>query len=277
MAMAQTGYGPRLVAHPTGTLRAALLIRPNPRMEGLKSIAGEPGAVYSRALEQHGVLTGLLKYFGVEVTMLEAPDAAPFSAAAADLAVCFEHGAVLMRPSSLGRKSEVDAVEAAFARMDVPIAGNIAAPGMLDGSDILLAGDIAFIGVSVRSNRAGRDGFAQIARANGYRPAEVNLDPRAPSLRAVAAAVSPETVVLAPGLIDADPFAGFRTVVLERGEEFGAGVFPLGERHVIANIRYRTAQKQLRSAGIAVDSIDLYDFAKVGLAAANLVLALKRV
>ncbi len=277
MAVAQTQYGPRLVAHPTGTLRAALLVRPNPRMEELKAIAGEPGPVYSRALEQHSVLAGVLKYFGVEVTTLEAPDSAPLSAAAADLAVCFEHGAVLMRPSSLDRKDEVDAIEAAFAHMDVPIAANIASPGFLDGSDVLLAGDTAFIGISPRSNRAGRDGFAQIARANGYRTAEVKLDPRAPSLRAVAAAVARDTVVLAPGLVDPAPFGAFRTLVLETGEEFGAGVFPLGERRAIANMRYRTAQKQLRSAGIAVESIDLYDFAKIGLAVANLVLALKRV
>ena len=71
-------------------------------------------------------------------------------------------------------------------------------------------------------------------------------------------------------------FAGCKTIVLERGEENAAGVLCLGERHVIADIRYRTALAQMGRQGITVESIDLYEFTKIGLTPAMLTLVLKR-
>ena len=106
--------------------------------------------------------------------------------------------------------------------------------------------------------------------------AEVRLAPDAPSLRAVAGAISRDTIVLAADKVDPAPFAGFNTIVLERGEELAAGVLCLDDGHVLADIRFRTALRAMRRAGIAVDSIDLYDFYKIGITPSMLVLALKR-
>ncbi|MDQ6930251.1 MAG: hypothetical protein M3126_06270 [Candidatus Eremiobacteraeota bacterium] len=270
-------YGPHLIAHATGTLRAALLIRPVPAIETLQPLIGEPSAIYSRALEQHRILVKTLKYFGVDVTIVDDPTAThALEAAVADLAVCFASGAFLMRPAALNRRQSIDRLETEFARIDVPIAGHITTPGISDGSDVLLAGTVAFIGVSKKSNALGRTAFAECARANGYRPVEVRLDSRVPSLRAVASAVSADTVVVATDRVDEDAFGGFKLVRLERGEELGAGVFPLGDGRVIANMRYRTSLDQIRRAGIAVESIDLGEFGKVGITPSNLILALKR-
>lgn len=277
MASSSVTYGPRLIANPTGSLRAALLVRPNAHIESLKPLIGEPSPVFRRALDQHGILVKMLEYFGVEVTVLDPHDTAPLAPAANDLAVCFENGAVIMRPADMNRRGELDLMEQTFSQIDIPICGHVAAPGLLGGSDVLLAGNTAFLGVSRNSNAIGRAGFAQIAAANGYRTVEVKLAPRAPSLRAVASAVSADTIVIGADAVDHAAFAGFKLITLERGEELGAGVFALGDRRVLANMRFRTSLKQLRRAGIAVESIDLYDFGKVGLVPANLVLALKRV
>jgi hypothetical protein len=64
--------------------------------------------------------------------------------------------------------------------------------------------------------------------------------------------------------------------VLERGEENAAGVLCLGERHVLADVRYRTSFSIMRRAGLGVEAIDLYEFAKAGMTPAMLALALKR-
>lgn len=270
-------YGPHLIAHATGTLRAALLIRPAVAIETLQPLIGEPNAIYSRALEQHAILAKTLKYFGVEVTIIDDPCGThALEAVAADLAVCFASGAILMRPPALNRTQTMERVQMEFARIDVPIGGQIMAPGIIEGSDVILAGDVAFIGVSKRSNTLGRTAFADCARANGYRPVEVKLDSRAPSLRSVASAVSTDTIVVATERVDEGAFDGFKLVRLERGEELGAGVFALGNGRVIANMRYRTALDQIRRAGIAVESIDLGEFGKAGITPSNLILAIKR-
>lgn len=269
-------FGPRLVGSPTGRLRAAIVVAPNPNVERARPLAAEPGVVFARAVEQHAVLQKTLRYYGVETIVLDSHGSDPYESSAADRAVVFEDGAAIMRPTVMARRGEADRIEAEFARLDVPLAGHIVAPGLLDGTDVLLVGKTAFVGAGKRGNDVGRSGFAHVAAAHGYAVVEVRLAPDAPSLRAVAGAVARDTVVLAADKVDAAAFAGFKTIVLERGEELGAGVFCLDDGHVIADIRFRTALRAMRKAGIAVDAIDLYDFYKAGITPSMLVLALKR-
>jgi dimethylargininase len=269
-------YGPRLVATPTGRLRAAVLVRPSPAIERAAPLIGEPGAIYERAREQHEVLRKTLESFGVGTTVVESHTADPYEAAAADAAVVFQDGAALMRLSPLSRRAEVDRMETEFTRMDVPLAGHIAAPALLDGNDVLLAGKTAFVGIGARGNQLGRDGFGRLANAHGYRVVEVKLAPGVTSLRSVAGAVAGDTIVAAEGKVDPSAFAGFRTILLELGEGQAAGVLPLDERHVIAEIRFRTALVSMRRAGVTVEALDLYEFTKLGLTPSMLTLALRR-
>src|SRR5580698_5436379 len=126
-------FGPRLVGTPTGKLRAALLVRPTVSIEAAQPIAGEPGAVYSRALEQHEILRKTLAFFGVETIVLDSHSDDPNETAVADAAIVFEDGAMMTRQSAMSRRGEADRVAAEFAKIDVPVAGHIAAPGLFDG------------------------------------------------------------------------------------------------------------------------------------------------
>lgn len=269
-------FGPRLIGKPTGTLRAAVLIRPTRSIEQAKTRPGEPGAVHAWALEQHAILCKTLGYFGVETIALDSQGEDPYESAAADAAVAFEDGAMLMRATSMSRRGEADRMKAEFARIDVPLAGHITAPGLLDGSDVLLVGETAFVGAGKRGNELGRTGFTQVAQAHGYRVVQVPLADDVPALRAVVGAVSRDTVVLGGDKVDRTAFEGFKTIVLDRGEEYAAGVLPLGERHVIADLRYRTSLARLRKAGLVIEALDLYEFTKIGITPSMLVLALKR-
>jgi dimethylargininase len=276
--MTQTvSYGPRLVAHPTGALRRALLVAPAPAIENARPLPGELNAIYPRARAQQEILAKTLRYFGCEVTSLEAHSDDPYACAVADAAVVFENGAVIMRPGSLARRPQAAWLEAELVTHDIPIAGHIAAPGLLDGSDVLLCGTTAFIGVSERSNALGRAGFAQIAKAHGFAVREVQIHDPSATLRALAGAVSADTVVLAPQThIDHRAFDGFTILVAPMGHERGAGVLSLGEHHVLANVRYPGVIDMLRRAGVVVEAIDLHDFGRVGLPPSAIVLDLKR-
>jgi dimethylargininase len=269
-------FGPRLVTTATGRLRAAILVRPSAAIERAAPLAGEPGAVYVRALEQHAVLCNMLEYFGVETTVVEPRGDDAFETSAGDAAVVFADGAALMRLTPLSRRAEVDRMESEFTRMDVPLAGHVAAPALLDGNDVVLAGDTAFVGIGARGNQLGRDGFAELARAHGYRVVEVKLATGVPALRAVAGAAAKDTIVVAADKVDSEAFHGFRTIALELGEAQAAGVLVLDDGHVIADIRFRTALAAMRRGGITVEALDLYEFTKLGLTPSMLTLALAR-
>lgn len=270
-------WGPRLVARPTGALRAAILVRPPAAIELAGALPGEPNAVHVRALAQHEILAQMLEYFNCEAIVLDAYTNDPFAAAVVDAAVAFENGAVMLRPSSMFRRPESAWLEAELVKLDVPIAGHLTAPGLLDGTDVLMAGTTAFVGAGDRSNALGRAGFAEIARAHGFRVVEVRLAPGV-ALRSAAGILAEDEVVLAPAdRIDHAAFAGFRTFITPSGQDLGAGVLNVGDRHVVADVRFREVNAMLRKAGVTVDALDLYDFDRIGLSPSMLALDLKRV
>jgi N-dimethylarginine dimethylaminohydrolase len=125
-------------------------------------------------------------------------------------------------------------------------------------------------------NAHGREQLAAYARSLGLRVVEVALSSAARRLRSVAALIDPKTVLVASEIVDAAAFAGFERIDVPRGEDYGAGVLALGNRRVLANLRFRTLLPLLRAAKIGVEAIDLWEFGKVGATPSLLVLALKR-
>jgi len=277
--MADSGlqFGPRLVSHPTGALRAVMLARPSRAIEDARPLPGEPNAILSRALAELDVFASTLRYFNCAVSLIDGLSRDPWACALADLAVIFENGAVMMRPSAMRRRSEIAVFVNELERRDIPIAGHIAAPALIGGSDVLMMGDCAFIGRSDRNNALGRTGFTQIAQAHGLRAVEVQLFEKNASLRAVAGAVASDTIVFAQGGLDPAAFEGFKTIAVEHEQSLGAGVLNLGEHHVLADIRFPRCSDRLRAAGTTVEAIDLYDYSRVGITPSMLVIDLKRI
>lgn len=268
-------FGPRLCARPTAPLRSALLAAVGPSIERARPLAGEPNAVRSRAQMQQEILGKTLAYFGCEVATIAGPADDPLGSALADAGVVFENGVAILRPTDMGRRAATRYLEAALEEREIPVAGEIVPPALVDGSDVLLVGKTAFVGCGSRGNALGRRAFAQIARSQGFRVVELALPPGAPPLRAMAGAVSEERVVISER-IDRSAFEGFEAIVLERQSELGAGVLNLGDDHVLADMRFPPAVNALRKHGVLVEAIDLYDFAKIGITPSMLVLDLKR-
>lgn len=270
-------FGPHLIASPTGALRRALVVMPTRAIEDARPLPGEPNAIESRARNELAVLAKTLRFFGCEVIELQSQSLDPLASSIVDAAIVFESGAAIMRPYAMKRRSEAAWIEHEFERIDVPIAGHIATPGLLNGSDIVFAGKRAFIGVSSRSNAFGRSGFAGIAQAHGFEAIEVELDPTVPSLRSVCGVLSATHVVLADERLDRAAFKDLSIIRVDRGDELGAGVLNIGERHVLADVRFPRVIDALRESGTRVEAIDLYDFGRIGLTPSVLVLDLKRV
>ncbi len=270
-----------------GTLRGVIVVPPNAAIADVRPIRGESSAIAERALEQFGIFVKRLEAHGVKAILADAGGAA-FGTFCADGAVVFPDGAYLMRPSDLRRRGEIAPLEAALARANVPVVGRIDAPGLLDGGDVLIAGETLFIAVptprrneegivaSVHGNALGRAQLAAYARSRGLTVVEVAIASEVNRLRSVASLVDERTILLASGLVDRAAFAGFTTLDAPRGEDVGAGVLALGKKRVLANLRFRETIPLLREAKFAVDAIDLWEFGKLGATPSSMALALKR-
>jgi dimethylargininase len=274
---------PPYVRSDAGALAGAVVCAPSRSIERLVPLKSEPSPIADRALEQHGILVRTLRDRGVTVTVLEPSTEAPTESLIADCAVVLPQGAILMRPSAVERRAEVMAVEGALVAAGIPIVGRIEAPGLLDGTDVAIAGDRVFIGVArgeaglrSRSNTLGRAQLAAFAAAADLRVVELAIAPDVPRLRNVFNVVASDAVVAAPDMVDLVPVRDLRVIEVPRGEEFAAGVLAFGERRVIVNLRYRYSIGLLRAAKIDVEAIDLWEFGKAGIGPFQLVLATKR-
>lgn len=270
-----------------GTLRGVIVVAPDAALASVPPLHGESHAIVERATEQFGTFTKRLAAHGVKTIVSDAMGAA-FGTLCADGAVLFADGAFIMRPSDLRRRGEIAPLEATLARANVPVVGRIAAPGLLDGGDVLLAGDTLFVAVprsrrneegirpSVHGNAFGREQLAAYARSQNITVVEVLVAAEVSRLRSVSSLVDERTLLVAPGLVDAAAFRGFTTIEAPRGEDFAAGVLALGSRRVLANLRFRETIPLLRKAKISVDAIDLWEFGKIGATPSSMALGLKR-
>jgi dimethylargininase len=266
-----------------GVLAGAVVCPPSAAVNRLAPLPSEPSPIAERALEAHGILVRTLRDLGVEVTVLDPVSGGPAESLVGDAAVVLPNGAVIARPSAVERRAESATIERALQTLGIPILGRIEAPGLLDAGDVVVAGDRIFVGVArpgavlrSRSNELGRRQLAAFAEAGGMRAVELATTPDVGRLRNVFNLVASDTVVAAPEKVDLGPVRDLHAIEVPRGEEYAAGVIPLGERRALVNLRYRESVKLLRSRKIATEAIDLWEFGKAGVGPFQLVLATRR-
>lgn len=262
-------------------LRDAILVTPGAALDQVTPLYGEPSPLFERAKEQHKVLTRVLHDSGVRIHPLETDDDSGHAAFVGDCAIVIASGAIILRPHRIERRREVAAVEAKLRDHGIPILGKIEAPGLLDGGDIVIAGNTAYIGVpskKPRSNTLGRSQFSVVLASAGMQTAELPMDGSIPRLNDVFSSAAEDLIVAATDFVDTSAMrARAQVLAIPRGEEYGASLLPLGSRRVLANLRFRYAVPMLRKAKLDVIAIDLWEFGKVGGGPPSLVLPIKRV
>ena len=276
-------YSAPYVSSDAGALAGAIVLRPCAAVDRLPPIKGEPSPIADRALEQHGILVRTLRDHGVTVHEMAPVSESATETLVADCAIVLPQGAVIARPSQIERRAEVGAVEKQLAALGIPIVGRIEAPGLLDATDVAVAPGRLFVGVPRagaglrrRSNELGRRQLEAIAAQQGFTMVELPVANDVPRLRDVFSLVASDTVIAAPDRVDLVAATDLRVIEVPRGEELAAGVLALGERLVVANLRFRQSVAILRKAKITVEAIDLWEFGKAGFGPFSLALALKR-
>ena len=112
---------------------------------------------YNKALADYESFTELLTSFGAEVYFLPIDDSTSLdSVYTHDPCVISNGGIILCNMGKEARLSEPDAVKDYFESIDIPILGQIEAPGTLEGGDIVWLNErIVAVGEGYRSNAEG--------------------------------------------------------------------------------------------------------------------------
>ncbi|MEV4109111.1 dimethylargininase [Nonomuraea sp. NPDC049695] len=231
----------------------ALVRKPGPRIaEGIVTHIEREPVDPERALHQHDAYVAALAAAGWRVTYVpeahELPDA-PF---VEDTVVVSGRLAVLTRPGAEERRPEVESVAATVRRLGLK-AVRIAAPGTLDGGDVLQAGRTVYVGRSARTSAGGIAQLAGLLPERRIVPVDLN---GVLHLKSAVTALPDGTLIGDPRHVDLPG-------LLEPPEEAGAHVVPLGgDRVLLAASAPRTAAL-LEQRGVSVTTVDISEFERL--------------
>jgi dimethylargininase len=133
----------------------ALVRRPSLRLgDGLVTHIPRRPVDVRRAHEQWEAYVRVLEHAGWEIVEAPPLDDCPDGVFVEDAAVVAGAVAIATRPGAPERRAEVESIEETLKSLGYDVA-HIVEPGTLDGGDVMVKGDAAYVGVGRRTNGEG--------------------------------------------------------------------------------------------------------------------------
>ena len=212
-----------------------------------------------RARRQHEAYRQRLEEGGFSTRLLSTDEAHPDCPFVEDTAVLLAGAALSTRPGHPSRLREVAPVAEAL-RAFLPVAA-LEAPATLDGGDVLRVGRRLFVGVSERTNAAGREALARFAGPLGFAVVPVPVQ-GVLHLKSAATALDEDTVLLFPEAVAPAAFDGFRVVAAEGDDPEAANVVRLPDGRILVAAHLPQSAGAVRAAGFTPLACDVSEFAR---------------
>ncbi len=238
---------------------------PGPSYFGIANLAGHNITQLSdpvKAALQHDNLIRTIERSGKKViTLAELPNH-PNSVFTKDTAICTPRGYILVRMGLPTRMGEEPWMAEALEVIGIHCIGSIEEPGTVEGGDIILTDNIAFIGHSTRTNQAGVEQISNILKDLGYETRIARVPAPFLHLGGTMTLVSPDTILHIKGLFPDAFFQGFQLIEVPNTGFISGNVIPLSNHQAIAHQTNIQAIRALKEKGFSVFSLDLSEFVK---------------
>lgn len=214
------------------------------------------------AIQQHDALKSKLREFGVKVFDIPELSRHPNSVFTRDTAAYTPQGYIKLNLGLKTRQGE-ESWMADFLNLQGGFCiGEITAPGAVEGGDVVLAGDVAFIGNSIRTNEEGIRQFSEIMTKMGFEIRVIKLPGSILHLDKALMMIEPRRVIFCKDLISEKDITGFEGVGISCGENTTANIICLGDKEFIVNRTNDLVINLLKSQGYTVHTLDLTEFSK---------------
>jgi dimethylargininase len=215
-----------------------------------------------KSKQQHNVLKTIIEKSGCEVIDVPELPGHPNSVYTRDTAVCTPEGYIKLWMGLNTRRGEEDWMAGILDSLGEPNVGFIEQPATVEGGDIILAGPIAFIGHSQRTNQEGTRQISSLLFELGYEIRSVDVPPFYLHLGGAMSIIEPDYVLCCKGIFPDNFFRGFEKIEVESNSFISGNVICLGNREIIADCSNHEAIQKLEKAGFSVKGIDLSEFVK---------------
>jgi len=229
------------------------------------------------AIRQHDGLKSILRDFGTE--LMDIPELArhPNSVFTRDTALCTPSGYIRLRLGLDTRREEERWMSDALESIGEPCAGEIKEPGTVEGGDVILAGPVAFLGRSIRTNDEGAAQLSSLLRDMGYEVRTISLPESILHLDKVLMAAGPNRMLSCSDFIPKESLKGFEVIEISCEGGSTANIICLGNNQIIVDRSNHEVITRLETRGLLVHAVDLSEFAK-GMGGPNcLIMPVERV
>lgn len=214
--------------------------------------------------QQHTAYCDALRQHGGDVTVLPPLDAYPDAVFVEDPAICFDGIAVILRPGAPTRAGEADAIHPDLsALLDTVI---LPGTGSIEGGDVLLTDNEAFIGLSARTNQDGFDALRDILNEHGYQVRRVETPDTILHFKTDCGLVDGRTVFASAQLAATGCFEGYDIIEAPTGEEAAANLIRINNTVIINQgfpQTYALLQEYGQDSGFKVMTLDTSEAAKI--------------
>ncbi len=221
-------------------------------------ILGDP----TTPAKQHDCLKQCLEKFGTDVIDLKEMANHPNSVFTRDTALCTPQGYVKLRLGIPSREGEDQWMAGVLDNLNMDCVGEITAPGTVEGGDIVLAGDVAFIGESIRTNAEGIKQLSNILEPMGFEIRVINLPDYVLHLDKALMTLGSNKILYCKKQVKNEIMSGFEGIAIETDGDVTANIICLGDNEVIINASNSTVNKLLVTHGFKIHTLDLDEFAK---------------
>jgi dimethylargininase len=186
-------------------------------------------------IRQHDRLKDTMTSFGADV--VDVPELAghPNSVFPRDVALCTPAGHIRLRMGLEVRRGEEDWISRELEAMGEPQIGEITAPGTVEGGDVILADDVAFVGLSGRTNAEGARQLSSMLSKMGYEVRTTVVGEDYLHLGGALSMIGPGMVICCRGAVPSDYLAGFEITEVKPVGLSPGNVICLGDGELIAN------------------------------------------
>jgi dimethylargininase len=211
-----------------------------------------------RATQQHAAYCRLLSECGAEVRILDDSLDLPDSVFIEDTAVVLDEMAILASMGAASRREEPRRIEPHLKEFRDVV--RFDSPATLEGGDVLCIGRTLLVGQSRRTNAAGIEVFAALARRHGYRVQTVPVH-GCLHLKTACTALPDGRLLIKREWIDVTVLRNYERIPVPENEPWAANVLLIGDVVLMASAHVRTIE-MVQSLGFAVKPVDVSEFAK---------------
>ena len=214
------------------------------------------------AIAQHNKLIEILEKAGCEVIEVPELQGHPNSVFTRDTSLCTPRGYIKLRMGLKTRRGEETWISKVLDSIGEPMIGEIKEPGVVEGGDIILAGRVAFIGHSSRTNIEGIKQISNFLKSMDYEIRSIKIPDNFLHIGGTMSMVDSETVLCCEGFFPEGFFDGFNRIEVSCSASISANVICLSNKEVIVEASNIEAIDKLKKRNYKVHVIDLSEFVK---------------